>query len=528
MTTIANPPPSPKQVSTAANSTDPASAAQTPAAQVLSTPKLRSPDTPTTTRSDRGRVNAEVVPGATLRGPWGLGLSIEQALHARSKGPKAMAETLHSIASDRTGIFIPGDKARLANLEALLAGLSSKEIDQVRSEYIRTYGADPEMHIHSWDLFQPVLRLEEPVTREMIRILNGPMLREQVDRLGELLDRASAGRLNNDDRAAYFSELPLLGLWGKPTRQVDGGPNLDALERTLLKEAWNEARPQTSFDEALTQIEANLPAPDLSAKAPRDRSIAVIASSHGAQWQELMDWLMVVNKAGYSVQIFTPEGRPVAFQEDSLCVNKHTNPLGFGAPLHLDPRGEAGQVARKALATTAPAASFDASKFGAVYAAGGLGFNEDVAVAKLENGEIRLHANPNIERMMRSAVDARLPQIALCHGPTIYAAVSAKFGERDEPISANLLTSSLPPFESYVALTGRKGPQFYVDVDTHREMHEAGGKANRLTMVQDILNMSRVTRDEKDGLRVVTGPGPQTAFNLGAATIEELARRWPK
>ena len=46
--------------------------------------------------------------------------------------------------------------------------------------------------------------------------------------------------------------------------------------------------------------------------------------------------------------------------------------------------------------------------------------------------------------------------------------------------------------------------------------------------VQDILNMWRVTRDEKDGLRVVTGPGPQTSFNLGAATIEELARRWPK
>jgi len=65
-------------------------------------------------------------------------------------------------------------------------------------------------------------------------------------------------------------------------------------------------------------------------------------------------------------------------------------------------------------------------------------------------------------------------------------------------------------------------------VDTHREMHEAGGKANRKTMVQDILNMWRVTRDEKDGLRVVTGPGPQTSFNLGAATIEELARRWPK
>ncbi len=502
---------------------------QSAATKTETNPLLRSPDAPATTAADRGRVNAEVVSGATARGPWGgFELSVDAIAKARKKGPPAMAEALRSIACDRTGVVIPSDEARLANLEVLLGGLSAQQIDEVRAEYIHAYGADPEMHIHSWDLFQPLLRLDESVTKEMVRMLNGPMLKEQVGRLSELLERAETGTLTSADRAAYFSELPLLGLWGKPTRQIDGGPDLDALERTLLKELWKEARPTLSFDDALSQIEAKMPPPDLSAKAPRDRSIAVIASSHGAQWQELMDWLMVMNQAGYSVQVFTPEGRPVAFQEDSLCVNKHTTRLGFGAPLHLDPRGEAGQVARQALATTAPAASFDASKFGAVYAAGGLGFNEDVAVASLKDGEVSLQANPNIEKMIRSAVDARLPQIALCHGPTIYAAVSAKFGDKYEPVSAGLLTSSLPPFESYVAFTGRKGPQFNVDVDTHREMHEAGGKANRKTMVQDILNMWRVTRDEKDGLRVVTGPGPQTSFNLGAATIEELARRWPK
>jgi hypothetical protein len=499
-----------------------AGAAQSP-------PALRSPDAPATTAAGRGRVNAEVAAGATSRGPWGgFELTVDAVERARDKGPAAMAEVLRAIACDRTGEVIPNDAARLANLEALLGGLSRGEIDELRAQYIHIYGADPEVHMHSWDLFQPLLRLEEPVTKEMIRLLNGPMLEEQVARLSELLDRASSGALTSEDRATYFSELPLLGLWDKPMRQVDGGPNLDALERTLLKELWAATRPELSFDDALSQIEAKLPPPDLSAKAPRDRSIAVIASSHGAQWQELMDWLMVMDKAGYSVQVFTPEGRPVAFQEDSLCVSKHTTRLGFGAPLHLDPRGEAGQVARKALATTAPAASFDVSKFGAVYAAGGLGFNEDVAVVTLKDGEVSLKANPNIEKMIRAAVDVRFPQIALCYGPTIYAAVSAKFGDKYEPISAGLLTSSLPPFEGYVALTGRKGPQFNVDVDTHREMHEAGGKANRKTMVQDILNMSRVTRDGKHGLRLVTGPGPQTSFNLGAATIEELARRWPK
>lgn len=476
------------------------------------TPQLPPPNPTVTTTAQRGRVSAPIMPGAPLRGgPWtGYHLSRGAVIRARAKGPAAIAETLCSIICDRTTIVIPDDQARLERMNELLGGLSAIEVDRARSEYIKAYGADPEIHIQSWDLFQPFMRLRPLVIKEMIRALNGAALEALVRQLSELLDRARRAALTRADRAAYFSALPLSGRWNRSARQVEGGPNLDALERTLLKEHWHALRRETSFDEALGEIERAMPPPDLEPRAPRERSIAVIASSHGAQWQELMDWLMVMISAGFTVQVFTPEGRPVSFQEDSLCVNRNTSKLGLGAPEHLDPRGLAGVVARAALATTAPAALFDASNFGAVYAAGGRGFNEDVVVAHVEDGEVVPRAAPHIERMLRAAVDARLPQLALCHAPTIYAIVKAQFADRFEAISAGLVTSALRS----------------VDFDSHRELCGSGGKASRLTLARDILDLSRVTRDEKDGLRLLTGPGPQASFSLGAATIEELRERW--
>jgi len=38
--------------------------------------------------------------------------------------------------------------------------------------------------------------------------------------------------------------------------------------------------------------------------------------------------------------------------------------------------------------------------------------------------------------------------------------------------------------------------------------------------------MSRVVHATKDGMDVITGPGPQAARNLGLATLEAMARRW--
>ena len=76
---------------------------------------------------------------------------------------------------------------------------------------------------------------------------------------------------------------------------------------------------------------------------------------------------------------------------------------------------------------------------------------------------------------------------------------------------------------SYVGLTGRKEIQFTYDVNTHAALRESGGETH---VLKDIANMNRVVKANKDGMDIITGPGPQTALELVDATVESITRRW--
>ncbi len=466
-----------------------------------------------------------------VSGNWLFPVSARDVQKAReSNNPVAMAKLLHTLANDRSNLLLPNNATRLERTRELLTGLSADQIDRVRATYISQYGSDPETNIRSWDFFQPLARLDDNLALEMVGLLNGPRLEETASMVAGLLDKARAGTLTAEDRATYYSSLPMAGLWDQPRREAADGANLDSMERRILSRMWgqHEARTGMSMDDALKAIEAKMPPPDLTPQAPREKSVAVIVSSAGAQWQELMDWVTVMHDKGYHVQVFTPDGRPAAFQHDSMCVCENTSPIGHGCPPHLDPRGPAGKLAQQVLANTAGAAQFNAKDFGAVFSAGGLGFNEDVVVANPVTGpdgrtRTELRSNPNIDAMMRAAVAERLPNISICHGPTILAATKMTINGREEPVNRGIETASLPPFEGYVGLTRRKEAQFTYDVNTHDSMEDAGGHTN---VKKDILNMSRVVHAHKDGMDIITGPGPQAARNLGLATVEAMELRW--
>jgi putative intracellular protease/amidase len=469
-----------------------------------------------------------VTRGATLRGQGHFAVSSSEIQAIKNSGnPRKMAQMMHDIIRDDKRIFIPNDAVRLERMEELLEGMNVDQIDGLRRAYIDEFGKDPEIDIRSWDLFQPFLSHDDGLELELTAALTGPRHLENARSLAGLLEKAQSGTLTMEDRKEYYSLMPMVGLWNAPLRPDAEGK--DAMERVILKRAWSEMGVEgTSLDAAMEQLEAGLPPADLTPKAPRDKSVAVIVSSAGAQWQELMDWLMVMDKEGIHVQLFTPNGRPVAFQHDSMTVNEDTGPLGFAAPGHLDPQGTAGEVAKKYLANTTGAANFDPEQFGAVFAAGGLGFNEDIAAAVPERvGLLRTRSaftvNPNIASMMEKAIEARLPNIGICHGPTLYAAVDITVDGKTEPLNKGMKTGSLPPFEGYVGLTERKEPMFTYDVNTHKAMEESGGETS---VLKDIADMSRVVVDHKDGLDLITGPGPQASRNLGYATLEVLQKRW--
>jgi putative intracellular protease/amidase len=354
----------------------------------------------------------------------------------------------------------------------------------------------------------------------MVALLNGPRLREHVDMIASLLDKAEGGALTDADRRHYFSTMPMIGLWDAPRRVSPDGANLDAVERKILLRLSHQK--DLDLDEALRTIEAKLPPPARRASDP-SRSIAVMVSSAGAQWQELMDWALVMHQAGYHLQIFTADGRPAAFQADSLSVNVRTSRVGHGAPRRLDPMGEAGALAKELLAETASAATFVEADFGAKFSAGGLGFNEDIAVAIDAGGRTQIALHPNVARMNELMVAARKPMISICHGPTELAATMMTIDGRSEPVNRGVKTASLPPFEAYVGLTGRKEVQFIYDVNTHQVLKQAGGRTN---VKLDALNLRRTKWAIKDGLDIITGAGPSSARTLAKRTIEAMEERY--
>jgi putative intracellular protease/amidase len=461
-------------------------------------------------------------PGVSGHGPVLLASAATVARVRDSGDPQQQATMLHELAKDRTDILLHNDATLVDRTKELFDGMSPKQVDAVHAAYIGKYGIDPELNIRSDGYVQPLAQLPRPVETEMVGALNHAQFEQNAKSLAGMLDKAKAGTLTPADRAEYFSMLPRMGLYDAPTRVPAGDTHLDSMERTLIEREWNNQGKGVDFDTAMKTIEAGMPPADLTPKAPREKSIAAIASSHGAQWQELMDWAKKMDGEGYHVQIFTPDGRPVAFQRDSMSVFKAAS--GFGTPERLDPAGDTGEVANRLLANTAPASKFDPSQFGAVYLAGGLGFNEDVAVAKAgPDGKTQLTPNANVKKMMDEAVAERLPIIALCHGPTLLPTIDIDINGHKEPLNKGLPTASLPPFEGYVGLTARKEIQFNFDVNTHDAMRATGGEAS---VWDDIKDMSRVVPAEKDGQLIYTGPGPQAAANLADATVQALNRRW--
>ena len=516
----------------------------TPNAELKSTDGFRPTALPTATPTARlsldgfQSANATPRPGASfassfLPGGGFFAVSAGEVKQVRERNdPAEIAGVLHTLATDRSNLVIPNDDARLARMQELLGGMSAEQIDTVKAEYKAQYGCDPETNIRSWDVAQPLARLDDDVALKMVSLLNGPGLTKTASTLAGLLDKAKAGTLTAQDRATYFSMMPMIGLWNPPHRQAADGANLDSMERKILTGIWGEKEVGTgvSLDDAMKAIEAKLPPADLTPKAPREKSVAVIVSSAGAQWQELMDWATVMHDKGYQIQIFTPDGRPAAFQHDSLSVCERTAPLGHGCPPSLDPQGPTGELAKALLSNTAGAAQFNPKNFGAVFEAGGLGFNEDVAVATPVVGQdgrehTQLTANPNIAKMMSAAVAERLPNISICHGPTLLAATTMTINGHEEPVNKGIDTASLPPLEFYVGMTHRKEAQFTYDVNTQQVLAEAGGHTNTAA---DVLDMSRVVRANKDGMDIITGPAPQASRNLGFATLEAMEKRWGK
>jgi len=443
-------------------------------------------------------------------------------------------DRLHAAAIERT--HNPKEPSKIPALEALVGGLTSGQLRETRMAYVDRYYIDPEHHLRNFDVYQEFapLRLDPSLLINLLGILNKSEIQEDVLFVEKLLQKAKSGCLTEQDRLDYYSWLPRVGLWDVPARKTPDGGNVDSYERQLRLRAWQSAASGQGFDQALEEIEQGFPKVPVKINSPRNKNIAVVASSHGAQWQEIIDWALGMLDAGYTLQIFTPFGRPVAFQRDSMLVREPPTEaiavslglpgVGLGCPLRLDPLRLSQDRLNNLLGHAVGADQFDPSQFNAVYLAGGLGFNEDVAITSPKATNDEEHANiaatPHVLKMMNLAVEHRLPIIALCHGPTLLSCLDIDIKGKREKLVKGIEIAALPALEPMVHAQGKLEPQFsFFTWKTHDVLAEAGAIVDEQA---DLKDMTAVKTGVRDGLHIATGPGPQTAFNLIKATISAI------
>ncbi|KAJ5471460.1 hypothetical protein N7530_008817 [Penicillium desertorum] len=409
-------------------------------------------------------------------------------------------EHLHEIAIGRTHDL--KDRSKAVALEDLVGGLSSEQLREVRKAYVDRYYVDPEHHFRNFDVYQesPSLRLDPDLLIDLLGILNRADITGDVTYLSQLLKKSKNGNLTLQDRKEYYSWLPRIGLWDAPARKPPGNKNVDSYERRLRCQAW-ERISDADFDETLKEIEREFPTMPVQLGSPKKKTVAVIASSHGAQWQEIIDWALGMMDAGYTLQVFTPFGRPVALQRDSILVREPPTEaiavslglpgVGLGCPLRLDPLRLPQQRLDHLLGHAVGADQFDPKQFGAVYLAGGLGFNEDVAIttpnSAVDDTHAKIAASPDVARMMEFAVQHRLPIIALCHGPTLLACLDIEINGKREKLVKGIEVAALPALEPLVHAQGKLEPQFsFYTWKTHDVLAQAGAIVDEQTDLQDM------------------------------------------
>lgn len=196
-----------------------------------------------------------------------------------SNDPARIARILRAVLRDR----IRGRAARLDATERLLGGVTASDLEAVRASYVQQHGEDPEITIRSDGLFQHVVRLPREQEAELLELMTRPTMDADAAALYEMFARPEP--LTLEDRAHYFAMLPRMGLWDAPTRAAANDPGLDAFEREQLRSALGRVAGDADLDDVLQAVEHRLPTP-ARGDHERARSIAVVVSSHGAQWQE--------------------------------------------------------------------------------------------------------------------------------------------------------------------------------------------------------------------------------------------------
>lgn len=439
------------------------------------------------------------------RAPASSEQAAQRSANTLASGRPLSVREANRIASELHLLVKPGlrgsDARRLERMRSAIGGLDAPAMEQVRTAYIRKFNKDPEIDIRGFGIGQVAPRNRRTV-EAMVELLNGPRIRSQVEVLHGLLEKQRAGKpFTTQDRQTFFRTMAEVGF----------PHGRSQLEREF------KAKAGRSLESTLERLHAVMPPADAIPSTPASKNVAVVLSSQGAQWQELMDWAMPLIEAGYNLQVFTPDGKPVAYQHDSLLYSAATSKVGFGAPPHLRVDGPVGRHGMDLAANAAPADSFDPKHFAQVMVVGGLGTDRD------------LTNHPSIHGLVARAFEQGLDLASICHGPTVFAKTMIDGGNgRREPLARGMDIIGLPNQMERAAIASGRVHEFYLDpppIDVRKTLEAAGANMNRLVEMHSVVRPSRVVVDEKAGRQVATGVGPLAARNLGLESLRMLEAR---
>jgi putative intracellular protease/amidase len=237
------------------------------------------------------------------------------------------------------------------------------------------------------------------------------------------------------------------------------------------------------------------------------KRVAIVVSTVGYHWEELLAAYEAFERAGASTDFFTVNGAPPRPDPTSLKKSSLGARVGLGIDAWKAPDSPHGAALRERLIDVLPLASLEASRYDALYLPGGHGCLFDV------NGSVLLHEKI-AELYTRGALLS-----AVCHATSTFAFVRV----RGEPIvRGHALTGFPAPLDAVLIKAGLVNESFLpLPLINDQALREAGAKLSSLDVAEATLNPYTVRVSPP----FVTGVGPKAAARVAKKVIALLDER---
>jgi putative intracellular protease/amidase len=237
------------------------------------------------------------------------------------------------------------------------------------------------------------------------------------------------------------------------------------------------------------------------------KRVAIVVSTVGYHWEELFRGYFGFRDAGWTVELYTVDGRPAFPDPLSLRPTGPAALMGLGMPASIGPKTPRGSELVRALDGVQPLSHLDPEKPDALYLPGGHGCLFDV------------NRNPDLHAVIRRLYERGCLLSAVCHATSTFAFVEVN----GRSIVAGHAMTGFPHAmdRALIPLHLVRREFLPLPLVNDAELRRAGA---RLSLVDEALAVAN-PRYLRKSLPFITGVGPKAAAGVARAVVRELERR---